>query len=190
MEALKTSENVWIPLKKFEPGTAEDLIVLGKIIFKYFKEDPVSIIVSRAGYALISVGVGPFPPWLYTPPSRKMLYDDNIALVAETLGSIKTPGDPFYSRSGEIYRDAYQMPPYEFSYGIVFIFAALFLYAFIPVTSLLSWLLVTKLLMVGLLAPVHAMHYVFDVYWMCVLIPVLAWVEYKERPRKALDLSR
>ena len=187
LEVLKSSKNVWLPLKEFEPGTTDDLIVLSRIIFKYIKEDPLPILISRSGYAIIGLGLAPIQPWLYSVPLRKNFRLEESALEAETQGSIKLPGDPFYARSAEIYRDPYQIPPYAFSYGILFIIAGLFLFRTIPVSSILAYTLMAKLAVVVLFAPVQSMHYLIDVYWMCALFPFLAWVEYKDRK---LDLSR
>ena len=188
IDAIKTYQNIQTIVKTVNSVSSEEIADIIKILFKYFKKDPVPIAIDRAQYALFSIGAGSFPPWLYTPASRKFFGDDKLAMAAETLGSIKTPGDPFYSESAEIYRDQHQMPPFTFSYGIIFILLGLFLFRSIPVSSLICWTIFTKLLAIALLAPLYSMHYVIDVYWFCALIPILAWAEYQERKSKAKEV--
>ena len=189
LDALKIDGNYQSAMKNYEAGNDRDFFELAKIILKHFKQHPFAMITNRLQYALTSVGASPYPIWLYTPASRKFIDDDKYAISAETLGIIKMPGDPFYSKFSDIYKDQEQKTPFAFSYGIIFILMGLFLFRFFPVTSLICWTLFAKLLVIALLAPTCSMHYVIDVYWFCALIPVLAWAEYKDRRLKKLSSS-
>lgn len=175
VEKIKGSREALKELKEFVPGDKADLRELAGIIFKYFKKDPVTLFWSRMKYGLVSIGASPAPPWLYTTPIRPNFYDERLALHAEVMGSVKLKGDPFDSK--RIYNQSLPNAPYLFSFGFIFIITGLFLYKFFPVSSIVCWALIFKFGVVSLLAPDRSMHYAFDIYLFCILIPFLAWAE-------------
>ncbi len=185
MDLILDINAIWLATHNFPPGKILDLKKITDIIWTHFKQDPLPILISRAGYAIISLGmINSSPPGLYTPLTREHFESDLHYFNTLMIGSKKVPGDPFYSSSESIYRNAPLKSMHILSYGIIFIFIGLFLFRKIPTTSLICLVVLIKLGIVVLVAPVRSFVYVLDAHLMCALIVFLARIEWKVQSSK------